>query len=83
MLCEDAEEDVPTVVSKMMKARRDGAVVVLCHRYVDRRVMDEGGLRHMVLDGWSSSRFTRLMPGAATGLIPRPPTSWCLLKPSG
>ena len=52
-LCEDAEEDVPTVVSKMMTDRHDGAVAVLCHRHVHCRTMDEGGLRLMALDGWS------------------------------
>ncbi|XP_062183640.1 U-box domain-containing protein 27-like [Phragmites australis] len=59
-LCEDAEEAVPAVVGKMMKAGRDGAeaaVTVLwavCHRYKDRRAADaaaasEGGLTKLLL----------------------------------
>ncbi|KAL5214621.1 hypothetical protein ABZP36_003773 [Zizania latifolia] len=59
-LCEDAEEAVPTVVGKMMKAGRDGAeaaVAVLwavCHKYKDRRTADaaaasEGGLTRLLL----------------------------------
>jgi len=59
-LCEGAEEAVPAVVGKMMKAGRDGAeaaVAVLwavCHRYRDRRAADaaaaaEGGLTRLLL----------------------------------
>lgn len=59
-LCEDAEEAVPAVVGKMMKAGRDGAeaaVAVLwavCHKYRDRRAADaaasaEGGLTRLLL----------------------------------
>ncbi|XP_062225611.1 U-box domain-containing protein 27-like [Phragmites australis] len=59
-LCEDAEEAIPAVVGKMMKAGRDGAeaaVAVLwavCHRYQDRRAADaaaasEGGLTKLLL----------------------------------
>ncbi|PUZ47114.1 hypothetical protein GQ55_7G137300 [Panicum hallii var. hallii] len=59
-LCEGAEEAVPAVVGRMMKAGRDGAeaaVAVLwavCHRYRDRRAADaaaaaEGGLTRLLL----------------------------------
>jgi hypothetical protein len=59
-LCECAEEAIPAVVGKMMKAGRDGAeaaVAVLwavCHRYRDRRAADaaaaaEGGLTRLLL----------------------------------
>ncbi|XP_015691451.2 U-box domain-containing protein 27-like isoform X1 [Oryza brachyantha] len=59
-LCEHAEEAVPAVVGKMMKAGRDGAeaaVAVLwavCHKYKDRRAADaaaasEGGLTRLLL----------------------------------
>ncbi|KAL6652876.1 hypothetical protein ACP70R_011801 [Stipagrostis hirtigluma subsp. patula] len=59
-LCEDAEEAIPAVVGKMLKAGRGGAeaaVAVLwavCHRYKDRRATDaaaasEGGLTKLLL----------------------------------
>lgn len=59
-LCELAEEAVPAVIGRMMKAGRDGAeaaVAVLwavCYRYRDRRAWDaaaaaEGGLTRLLL----------------------------------
>ncbi|RCV33603.1 hypothetical protein SETIT_7G095100v2 [Setaria italica] len=59
-LCEGAEEAVPAVVGKMMKAGRDGAEAAVgvlwavCHRYRDRRAADaaaaaEGGLTRLLL----------------------------------
>ncbi|GJN02984.1 hypothetical protein PR202_ga20380 [Eleusine coracana subsp. coracana] len=59
-LCAHAEEAVPAVIGRMMKAGRDGneaAVAVLwavCHRYRDRRACDaaaaaEGGLTRLLL----------------------------------
>jgi hypothetical protein len=59
-LCANAEDAIPAVVGKMMKAGRDGAeaaVAVLwavCHRYQDRRAADaaaaaEGGLTRLLL----------------------------------
>lgn len=59
-LCDDAEDAVPAVVGKMMKAGRDGAeaaVAVLwavCYRYRDRRSADaaaaaDGGLTKLLL----------------------------------
>ncbi|CAD6260930.1 unnamed protein product [Miscanthus lutarioriparius] len=56
-LCGDAEDAIPAVVGRMMKAGRDGAeaaVAVLwavCHRYRDRRAAAaaEGGLTRLLL----------------------------------
>ncbi|TVU01790.1 hypothetical protein EJB05_52786, partial [Eragrostis curvula] len=59
-LCQDAEDAVPAVIGKMMKAGRGGAeaaVAVLwavCHRYRDRRAVDaaaaaDGGLTKLLL----------------------------------
>ncbi|KAJ1270951.1 hypothetical protein BS78_06G090600 [Paspalum vaginatum] len=59
-LCDHAEEAVPAVLGKMIKAGRDGAeaaVAVLwavCHRYRDRRAADaaaaaDGGLTKLLL----------------------------------
>ncbi|BAS89171.1 Os04g0418500 [Oryza sativa Japonica Group] len=59
-LCEDAEQAVPAVVGRMMKAGRDGAEAAeavlwaVCHKYRDRRAADaaaasEGGLTRLLL----------------------------------